>query len=52
MDSISIIIPCYNEQDNIERLCGELRTMFSNNKEYLWKVILIDDGSTDAMKAA
>ena len=47
MDSISIIIPCYNEQDNIERLCGELRTMFSNNKEYLWKVILIDDGSTD-----
>ena len=47
MDSISIIIPCYNEQDNIERLCGELRTMFSNNKDYLWKVILIDDGSTD-----
>jgi polyisoprenyl-phosphate glycosyltransferase len=47
MDSISIIVPCYNEQDNIERLCHELRTMFSNNAQYRWKVILIDDGSTD-----
>ncbi len=47
MGSISIIVPCHNEQDNIERLCKELRTMFSNNAQYQWKVILIDDGSTD-----
>lgn len=47
MNSISIIIPCYNEQDNIERLCRELRKMFDDNTQYIWKVILIDDGSTD-----
>lgn len=47
MNSISIIIPCYNEQDNIERLCLELRKMFDDNTQYIWKVILIDDGSTD-----
>ena len=50
MNSISIIIPCYNEQDNIERLCLELRKMFDDNTQYIWKVILIDDGSTDGTK--
>lgn len=47
MNSISIIIPCHNEQDNIKSLCRELRDMFDGNAQYSWKVILIDDGSTD-----
>ncbi len=47
MNSISIIIPCHNEQDNIESLCRELSNMFDMNAQYSWKVILIDDGSTD-----
>lgn len=47
MKRISIIIPCYNEQDNIQRLCTELRQLFDTHNKYAWKVILIDDGSTD-----
>lgn len=47
MKKVSIIIPCFNEQDNIARLYGTLRTLFTQNTQYEWEVIMIDDGSYD-----
>lgn len=47
MKKVSIIIPCFNEQDNIARLYEALRTLFAQNAQYEWEVIMIDDGSCD-----
>jgi len=47
MKHISIIIPCYNEQDNIEPLYAELRLLMDNNINYEWDVLFINDGSID-----
>lgn len=44
--SLSIVIPLYNEQENIPRLIKELDDFLKNfNKEF--EVIIIDDGSSD-----
>jgi len=44
---LSIVIPAYNEEKNIEPLYNELKeVLHSLNKEY--EIIFIDDGSSDA----
>ena len=49
MNTISIVIPCYNEEGNIIPLFDELRPELRmlSNKGYSWECIFIDDGSTD-----
>lgn len=47
MKSISIIIPCYNERNNLSSLYKALCRVMDDNKEYSWNVLLIDDGSID-----
>lgn len=43
---ISIIIPIYNEEENLKELYGRLAKVLSNlNKTY--EIIFVDDGSTD-----
>jgi len=43
---ISIIVPLFNEEDNIARLHAEiLQACIDNN--YIFEIIFIDDGSTD-----
>ena len=44
---ISVIIPFLNEEDNIPVLVDSLNSFFSNKKDYLVEVILVNDGSTD-----
>src|SRR4051794_32682116 len=48
--SISCVIPCRNEADNLEQLlpllCDALRRLAGQ-----WEVVLVDDGSTDASAA-
>ena len=44
---ISVVVPCYNEQDNIAELYKRLINTFNKNKLDLDKIILIDDGSND-----
>lgn len=46
-DKISIIIPCYNEENNLKR--GVLNEVYSFLKEqkYAWEVIICNDQSTD-----
>ena len=44
---ISVVVPCYNEQDNIAEIYERLIKTFNKNKLELDKIILIDDGSRD-----
>jgi glycosyltransferase involved in cell wall biosynthesis len=43
---VSIIIPCYNEEKNIERFEKELISICESFKEYEFEYIAVDDGST------
>jgi glycosyltransferase involved in cell wall biosynthesis len=48
--SLSVLIPVYNEVDNVEPLCGELRAVLQpGSKSY--ELIFVDDGSTDGTAA-
>lgn len=52
MKTISVIIPCHNEQGNITQLHDALKSMADNNKGYEWELLFIDDGSSDNTLAA
>lgn len=45
---LSVIIPSYNEETNIRLGALEKVAAYLNNQKYLWEVIIVDDGSTDA----
>ena len=45
MINLSIIIPCYNEGDNIKLLVDKLNTSFKDQSNL--EIILVDNGSTD-----
>ena len=48
--SISCVLPCFNEAENLERmlplLCAKLARLAPQ-----WEIVLVDDGSTDATAA-
>lgn len=46
MEVISIIIPCYNEEDSIPLIYNELKKV-SNNMKYDFELIFVNDGSID-----
>ena len=46
MSSFSIIIPIYNEEDNISKLLKEIYTILENN--YNFEIIVVDDCSNDS----
>jgi len=43
---VSIIIPCYNEEENINRTFDGLLELIKNHK-YAFEIIAVDDGSKD-----
>jgi dolichol-phosphate mannosyltransferase len=45
MKTISIIIPSYNEENNINKIFNEIISIIS--PDYVCEIIFIDDGSTD-----
>lgn len=45
--TLSVIIPCYNEQDNILNIVQKVRESGVKNQE----IIIVDDKSTDATSA-
>ena len=48
MKTISIVVPCYNEEENVEALADALREMFQTNlPEYGYEIIFIDNDSKD-----
>lgn len=46
MMELSIVVPVYNEQLNIDKLIGEIKTYLKNFENNL-EIIIVDDGSSD-----
>ncbi|MCK5124932.1 MAG: glycosyltransferase [candidate division Zixibacteria bacterium] len=44
---ISVIVPAYNEEGNVDELCRQFKEM-GDNVSFSFEVIIIDDGSTDS----
>jgi dolichol-phosphate mannosyltransferase len=44
---VSIVVPAYNEEGNIEELARRLRGVFSRECKYDFEVILVENGSQD-----
>ena len=47
MAKVSVIIPVFNEQENIKHLVDELNLFFRHEKKFLTEIIFVNDGSTD-----
>ena len=46
-NSISFIVPCFNEENNIKSTIKEIYLSVENTKIIEFEIIIIDDGSTD-----
>lgn len=46
MKEISVVVPVFNEEDNVEALFSEIKAVCEENK-YQYEIIFVDDGSTD-----
>ncbi len=46
MKKITILIPCFNEEDSLPSLYQALLEIV-NNENYLWEILFINDGSKD-----
>lgn len=47
MKLVSILVPCYNEEQSLPILYGELSCLMDEHPEYLWEVLFVNDGSCD-----
>lgn len=47
MKTITILVPCYNEEASLPRLYDALSALMNQEKQHLWEVLLINDGSKD-----
>lgn len=45
--SLCVVGPCYNESEVIGLFCDQLRRVLEQEPELDWRLILVDDGSTD-----
>ena len=51
MKKISIMVPCYNEEENVEPLAQALMDMFRNDlPQYEYEIVFIDNDSTDTTR--
>jgi glycosyltransferase involved in cell wall biosynthesis len=44
---ISIVTPCFNEEENVERAYGEVKKLFASLGMYRYEHLFIDNASTD-----
>lgn len=47
MKKISILIPCYNEEQSLPLLYPELVKLMDGNTSYEWELMFVNDGSID-----
>ena len=50
MIDLSIVIPCYNEEDNINILFKSLQKLLNKNKKKI-EIIIVENGSTDQTRS-
>lgn len=48
MDKISVVIPCYNEEEALPVYYKEMCRVMEKMKEVVFELIFVDDGSSDA----
>jgi len=44
---VSVVVPCFNEAENIPQLAKHVREVFSALERYRYECLIVDDGSTD-----
>ena len=47
MDKISVVVPCYNEEETVEIYYNEMKKVISKMKETEFEIIFVNDGSKD-----
>lgn len=47
MKTVTILIPCYNEEASLPKLYNALAILMDEQTQYLWEVLFINDGSKD-----
>lgn len=47
MKTITILIPCYDEEKNIEELYKRIKVIIDTLPEYCFQILLVNDGSKD-----
>ena len=45
--ALSIVIPFYNEEESIEKVCDEVHHILSCEQGLTWELVMVDDGSKD-----
>jgi len=51
MTEVSVVVPLYNEQDNVARLCAATHEALAGMRR-TYEIVLVDDGSSDDTVAA
>jgi polyisoprenyl-phosphate glycosyltransferase len=51
MKRISVVTPCYNEEENVEELYRQVKDVFRNLRNYRYEHLFIDNASTDGTVA-
>lgn len=44
---VTVLIPCYNEEQNLPVLYNHLQKLMNGEKIYCWEVLFVNDGSCD-----
>jgi glycosyltransferase involved in cell wall biosynthesis len=47
MKLISVVTPCYNEEENVDEIYQQIKAVFANIKDYRYEHVFIDNASTD-----
>ena len=48
MKKVTILIPCYNEEETLPLLFPELKALMDSELNYEWEALFVDDGSNDS----
>lgn len=47
MKKVTILVPCYNEENTLPMLYSELRQLMDSQTMYDWEILFVNDGSRD-----
>ena len=48
MKKISVIIPCYNEENSVQEMYNRIKAVFQSLPQYDYEIIFADDNSPDS----